>query len=96
MSPDDVENNHWRNYGGDLLFANKLLTVHQITEMMSQRNRRKGICTIRGVFNKFPAFFLVKAFKIVVDSWKFSMLLLYILWDDGSIFMFSGFNEHVQ
>ena len=24
----------------------------------------------------------VQAFKIVVDSWKFSMLLLYILWDD--------------
>ena len=33
---------------------------------------------IRGAFNKFPDFF-VEAFKIVVDSWKFSMLLLYIL-----------------
>ena len=33
-----------------------------------------------GAFNKFPDFF-VQAFKIV-DSWKFSMLLLYILWDD--------------
>ena len=31
---------------------------------------------IRGAFNKFPDFF-VWAFKIV-DSWKFSMLLLYI------------------
>ena len=28
-----------------------------------------------GEFNKFPAFF-VEAFKIVVDSWKFSILLL--------------------
>ena len=26
--------------------------------------------------------FCVHAFKIVVDSWKFSMLFLYILWDD--------------
>ena len=34
---------------------------------------------VRGAFNKFPDFF-VQAFKIVVDSWKFSMLLLYILW----------------
>ena len=33
---------------------------------------------IRGAFNKFPVFF-VQAFKIVVDSLKFSMLLLYIL-----------------
>ena len=30
--------------------------------------------------------FFVGAFKIVVDSWKFSMLLLYILWDDWPIF----------
>ena len=33
---------------------------------------------IRGAFNRFPDFF-VQAFKIVVDSWKFTMLLLYIL-----------------
>ena len=33
----------------------------------------------------FPDFF-VQAFKIVVDSWKFNMLLLYILWDDRPIF----------
>ena len=26
--------------------------------------------------------FFVQAFKIVIDSWKLSMLLLYILWDD--------------
>ena len=29
-------------------------------------------------FNKFPDFF-VQSFKIAVDSWKLSMLLLYIL-----------------
>ena len=40
--------------------------------------------------------FFVWAFKIVVDSWKFSMLLLYILWDDWPIFMLSGLNEQLQ
>ena len=37
--------------------------------------------------------FFVQAFKIVVDSWKFTMLLLYILWDDWPIFMISASNE---
>ena len=46
-------------------------------------------------FNKFPDFF-VQAFKIVIDSWKFSMLLLYILWDDWPIFMISASNEQLQ
>ena len=36
------------------------------------------------------------AFKIVVDPWKFGMLLLYILWDDRSVFMISGSNEQLQ
>ena len=40
--------------------------------------------------------FFVWALKIVVDSWKFSMLLLYILWDDWPIFMISGSNEQLQ
>ena len=38
----------------------------------------------------------VQAFKIVVDSWKFSILLLYILWDDWPIFMISHSNEQPQ
>ena len=38
----------------------------------------------------------VQAFKIVIDSWKSSMLLLYILWDDWPIFMISGSNEQLQ
>ena len=50
---------------------------------------------IRGEYDKFPDFF-VWAFKIVVDSWKFSMLLLDIWWDDWLIFMISGSNEHLQ
>ena len=40
--------------------------------------------------------FFVQAFRIVVDSWKFSMLLLYILWDDWPIFMISDPNEQLQ
>ena len=38
----------------------------------------------------------VLAFKIVVDSWKFSILLLYILWDDWPILMISRSNEQLQ
>ena len=38
----------------------------------------------------------VQEFKIVVDSWKFNMLLLYILWDDWPILMISGSKEQLQ
>ena len=40
--------------------------------------------------------FFVQAFKIAVDSWKFSILLLYILWDDWLIFMISASDEQLQ
>ena len=40
--------------------------------------------------------FFIWVFKIVVDSWKFNMLLLYILWDDWPIFMISGSNQQLQ
>ena len=53
-------------------------------------------CNIRGALNKFPDFFFVQAFKIIVDSWKFTMLLLYMLWDDWPIFMISASNEQLQ
>ena len=36
------------------------------------------------------------AFKTVVDSGKFTLLFLYILWDDWPIFMISGSNEQRQ
>ena len=49
----------------------------------------------QGAYDKFPDFF-IWAFKIVVDSWKFSMLLLYILWDDWLIFRISASNEQLQ
>ena len=50
-------------------------------------------CTIE--CTSFQTFF-EQAFKIVVDSWNFTMLLLYILWDDWPIFMISGSNEQLQ
>ena len=37
-----------------------------------------------------------QAFNIVVDSWKFTMLLQNILWDDWPIFMISASNEQLQ
>ena len=40
--------------------------------------------------------FSIWVFKFVVDTWEFSMLLLYILWDDWPIFMISGLNEQLQ
>ena len=55
------------------------------------------IIYIRGASISFQTFlFFLHAFKIVVDSWKFSMLLLYILWDGWVIFMISGSNEQLQ
>ena len=51
---------------------------------------------LQGSLNKFPAFFFVQAFNIVIDSWKYSILLLYILWNDWPIFRISASNERLQ
>ena len=40
--------------------------------------------------------FFVQGFKILRDSWKFTMLLLYILWDDWPICMISNSNQQLQ
>ena len=40
--------------------------------------------------------FFIWAFRILIDSWKFSMLVLYILWDELSIVMILGSNEQLQ
>ena len=40
--------------------------------------------------------FFVQVFKIVVDSWKFSTLLRYFLWNDWPIFIISRSNEQLQ
>ena len=51
---------------------------------------------VSDAFNKFSDIFFGQAFKIIIDSWKFSMLLLYILWDDWQIFMISRSNEQLE
>ena len=43
----------------------------------------------------FPDFF-VQASKIILDSWKFSILFLYILWDDWHMLMILGTNQQLQ
>ena len=53
------------------------------------------VCVCDGALNKFSDFFVL-ASKSVVDTWQFSMLLLYILWDDTPIFMISCSNEQLQ
>ena len=40
--------------------------------------------------------FFVQAFEIVVDSWKFPLFLLYILWDAWPTFLISSLNEQLQ
>ena len=47
-----------------------------------------------GAFSKFHDFFVL-AFKIVADSWKTSMLLLYILYDNGPFSMISVSKEQL-
>ena len=38
----------------------------------------------------------LQTFKIVVDSWTFTILMLYTSWDDWPIFMSSASNEQLQ
>ena len=79
--------------------SSRTTTTHKVTWLPMAKGRhgfvwieRTHIC---GAFNKFPDYF-VHAFRIVIDSWKFTMLLLYILWDDWPILMISGSNEQLQ
>ena len=66
------------------------------TQLIETQKLSREYCKeIRGAFNRFTDFY-VQPFKIVVDSWKFSMILLYILWDDWRIFMISGSNKLLQ
>ena len=63
-------------------------------EMFSVEPKLSYLSYLPGALNRFPDF--VQTFKIVIDSWKFTMLLLYILWDDWSIFMISGSKEQLK
>ena len=62
---------------------------------MKLEGQKEMIIKYEGTYDKFPNFF-VWAFKIGVDTWKFSMLLLYIFGDDWPIFMISGSNQQLQ
>ena len=54
-----------------------------------------NICIVYDVPSIGFQIFFVLAFKIVVDSWKFTMLLQCVLWDDWQIFMISGSNQQL-
>ena len=69
---------------------NKLRGTSDIDEKLGYKTSM-----IWSAFNKILDFF-VQAFKIVIDSWKFSVLLLYILWDDRPIFIISHSIEQLQ
>ena len=64
------------------------------TKLLPSIKQQNSCAYIRGSFNRFPDFF-VQGLKMFIDSWKFSMLLLYIVWDDWPIFMISGSNEQL-
>ena len=55
-----------------------------------------GICFVYEMPSISFQTFFVQVFKTVVDSWKFSMLLLYFLLDHWPIFMISGSNQQLQ
>ena len=83
---DSINENNSRYIGLNSTTLSKRLTMHLSgTSSIEQHLKyscpkteyRKIFTEIRGAFNKFPDFF-VQAFKIGVDSWKFTMLLLYI------------------
>ena len=54
---------------------------------------RDDILLIRGAFNRFPDFFCTGIWNC---RRLFIMSLLYIVWDDRSIFMISASNEQLQ
>ena len=83
------------------LICNGIKVTTHMTNIKPKNLWIKCLCGLKlsenlhGAFNKFPDVFVL-AFKIVVDSWKFSILLLYILWDDWQICMISASNEQLQ
>ena len=64
--------------------------------MQFNQTYSRGKCCIYVVPSISFQTFFVQAFKIVVDTWKFTISLLYILWYDWPIFMISGSNEQLQ
>ena len=71
----------------------KIIHIFKFSIFTRTKEEKKQTYVVHSI--SFQTFF-VCPFKIVVDSWKFSMLLLYILWDDWPIFMISGSKEQLQ
>ena len=82
----------WKGHTMRLELTRVGLLVELANHYTTRGALKRQLC---GAFNKFPDFFVL-AFKIAIDSWKFTMLMLYILWDDWPIFMISGSNEQLQ
>ena len=85
----------WRKVSNVSILASSISNFSLHWWIVIQSNSLSVADYIRGAYDNFPDFF-VWAFKIVVDSWKFNMLLLYILWDDWPIFMISCSNEQIH
>ena len=90
----------WKNCWSILWYLQILLAWHIFGSILSWlvlnsivRVYMVGMDVVPSI--SFQPFF-VQAFKIVVDSGKFTILLLYILWDDWPIFMISASNEQLQ
>ena len=90
-----------QNRRPDLMLINKQKrTYHQGEIAVSAELRRK--LKERDMIDKYVVYsidfqtFFVQAFKIVTGSWKFTMLLLYVLWDDWPIFIISASNQQLQ
>ena len=83
--------------GTYLLLIFQTLNVCLLKSQLSKDKKAKSrnLSIYEGHMISFQTFF-VWAFKIVIHSWKFSILLLCILWDDWPIFMISASNELLQ
>ena len=74
---------------------NPTVTVSTLLFLLYQKHNFSKLGIYEVHTRSFQTFF-VWAFKIVADSWKFTKLLLYILWDDWLTFMISGSNQQLQ
>ena len=72
-----------------------ILCMSFLTSQYENHMGKTNIIYLVHSIRRFQTLF-VQAFRIVVDSSKFSILLLYILWDDWPIFMISASSEQLQ
>ena len=80
-------------YGLFCLEGNLFIGWKCLKNLLHRRNYRYIRFRMYVVYTISFQTFFVQAFNIVVDSWKFIILLLYITGDDWPIIMISGSNE---